>query len=53
LFNVYLDYCVDNIEELKEATALGIILAFADDMLARCKTLAQAKRIIAGMNKLK
>lgn len=53
LFNVYLDYCLNEIPELKEAVEAEIIVCFADDMIARVKSIQQAEKLIKGLEKLK
>ena len=53
LFNVYLDYCLNEIPELKEAVEAEIIVCFADDIIARVKSIQQAEKLIKGLEKLK
>ena len=52
LFNVYLEWAMESIPELKAALEQGKLIAFADDLLLVCDTKEEAKTFIKGVKML-
>ena len=52
LFNVYLDHCIKEKTDLKDAVHDGRLLAFADDIQIRCDSIERTRAVIKAMESL-
>ena len=53
LFNIYLEWALESVPELKAALEAGKIIAFADDLLLICDTKVEASALIEGIKNFK